>query len=75
MSTWFSTDNICPIVAMLELMYDHNMMVVVSSNTTPGKVTEKPAPTLLRTKSAANSKVQGHSLVVTDEIPKSTIVP
>ena len=49
-------------------MYSYNMNVVVSSNTTPGKVTEKPAPTLLRTKSAANSKFHGRSLVVTDEI-------
>ena len=49
-------------------MYDHNMMVVVSSNTTPGKVIDKPAPALLRTESAANSKVLGHSLVVTEEI-------
>ena len=53
---------------MLELMYDHNMNVVVSSNTTPGKVIDKPAPALLRTESAANSKVLGHSLVVTEEI-------
>ena len=44
------------------------MMVVVSSNTTPGKVIDKPAPVLLRTESAANSKVLGHSLVVTQEI-------
>ena len=53
---------------MLELMYDYNMNVVVSSNTTPGKVTDQPAPGLLRIESAANSKVHGHSLVVTEEI-------
>ena len=53
---------------MLELMYDYNMNVVVSSNTTPGKVTDQPAPALLRTESVANSKVHGHSLVVTEEI-------
>ena len=56
-------------------MYSYNMNVVESSNTTPGNVTDQPASALLRTESAANSKVQGHSLVVTDEIPKSTIVP
>ena len=53
---------------MLELMYDHNMMVVVSSNTTPRKVMDQPTPALLRTDSAANSKVHGHSLVVTEVI-------
>ena len=53
---------------MLELMYDHNMNVVVSSNTTPGKVIDEPAPALLRTESGANSKVHVHSLVVTEEI-------
>ena len=53
---------------MLELMYDYNMNVVASSNTTPRKVIDQPAPVLLRTESAANSKVHGHSLVVTEEI-------
>ena len=53
---------------MLELMYDYKMNVVVSRNTTLGKVTDQPAPVLLRTESIANSKVHGHSLVVTEEI-------
>ena len=53
---------------MLELMYDYNMNVIVSSNTTLGKVIDQPAPTLLRREFAANSKVHGHSLVVTEEI-------
>ena len=37
---------------MLELMCDYNINVVVSSNTTPGKVTDKPTPVLLRTEFA-----------------------
>ena len=49
-------------------MYAYNMNVVVSSNTTPGKVIDKPGPALLRTESAANSKVHGRSLVVPDEV-------
>ena len=53
---------------MLELMYDYNMNVLVSSNTTQGKVIDEPAPGLLRTESTANSKVHSHSLVVTEEI-------
>ena len=44
------------------------MNVVVSGNTTPGKVTNQPAPALLLIEFAANSKVDGRSLVVTDEI-------
>ena len=52
---------------MLELMYDYNMNVLVSSNTTQGKVIDEPAPGLLRTESTANSKVHSHSLVVTEE--------
>ena len=53
---------------MLELMYDYNMNVVVSSKSTLGKVIDQPGPALLRTESAANSKVHCHSLVVTEEI-------
>ena len=44
------------------------MNVVVSSNTTLGKVIDKPSPVILRTKSIANSKVHGRSLVVPDEV-------
>ena len=44
------------------------MNVVVSSNTTPGKVIDQPTLALLRTESTANSKVHGRSLVVIDEI-------
>ena len=53
---------------MLELMYDYNMNVVVSSNTTLGKVIDQPTPVLLRTEFVANSKVHNRSLVVTKEI-------
>ena len=53
---------------MLELMYDYNMNVVVLRNTTTGKTMDQPTPVLLRTESAANSKVLGLSLVVTEEI-------
>ena len=44
------------------------MNVVVSSNTTLGKVIDQPTPTLLRIEYAANSKVHGHSLVVIEEV-------
>ena len=49
-------------------MYAYNMNVVVSSNTTPGKVIDKPGPAILHTESATNSKVHGRSLVVPDEV-------
>ena len=38
MSTRLSTANIYNIVVMIELIYDYNMNVVVSSNTTLGMV-------------------------------------
>ena len=44
------------------------MNVVVSSNTMTGKVIDQPTPAILRTESAANSKVHGRSLVIPDEI-------
>ena len=49
-------------------MYAYNMNVVVSSNTTPGKVIDKLGPALLRPESTPNAKVHGHSLVVLDEV-------